>query len=159
MKLKPILGITLGDPSGIGPETAIKAATSSEVRRLCVPLLIGSPTLAMREIQSLRLRRPAIPISPTANPKALIPVGRPSAEAGRQALEAIRAGVRLWEEGKIEALVTAPVSKESLRLEGCPYPGHTELLAHLTKTRMFARNIMANIRVWVRWARSSVCPG
>ena len=143
MKLKPIVGITLGDPSGIGPEVAIKAATSNEVRRFCVPLLIGSPVLATQEIKSLRLRRPAIPISPTANPKALIPVGRPSAEAGKQALEAIRAGVRLWEEGKIEALVTAPVSKESLRLAGCPYPGHTELLAHLTKTRKFAMMFLA----------------
>jgi len=143
MKLKPIVGITLGDPSGIGPEVAIKAATSNEVRRFCVPLLIGSPVLATQEIKSLRLRRPAIPISPTANPKALIPVGQASAEAGRQALEAIRAGVRLWEGGKIEALVTAPVSKESLRLAGYPYPGHTELLAHLTKTRMFAMMFLA----------------
>ncbi len=143
MKLKPIVGIALGDPSGIGPEVAIKAATSSEVRRFCVPLLIGSPKLAMQEIQSLRLRRPAIPIAPTPNPRALIPVGRPSVEAGRQALGAIRAGVRLWEEGKIEALVTAPVSKESLRLAGCPYPGHTELLASLTKSRKFAMMFVA----------------
>lgn len=135
---KPIIGITLGDPSGIGPEVAIKAATSSQVRRLCVPLLVGSPDLALKTIQALRLRRPAVPLSPIPNPKVAIPFGRPSAEAGRQALRAIRSGVTLWERGKIEALVTAPISKESLRLAGCPFPGHTELLAHLTRTRKFA---------------------
>jgi 4-hydroxythreonine-4-phosphate dehydrogenase len=148
MKLKPIVGITLGDPSGIGPEVAIKAATSSTVRRICVPLLIGSPILAMEMIKSLRLRRPAIPVSPTSDPQAAIPLGRPSAEAGKQALQAIRSGVTLWEEGKIEALVTAPVSKESLRLAGCSYPGHTELLAHLTKARKSAMMFVAgNLRV------------
>lgn len=143
MKIKPIVGITLGDPSGIGPEVAIRAAASKEVRRICIPLLIGAPSLVDRQMKSLGIKGPKIRILPIPNPGGRIPIGHPSALAGEQALGAIRSGVMLWSEGKIEALVTAPVSKESLNLAGCAFPGHTELLASMTKTGKVAMMFVA----------------
>lgn len=104
----PRVAITAGDPAGIGPEIAGKAAADPRVRAVCEPVIYGPPDLA-------RFR-----------PGVL------SAEAGRAAYEALCAAVRDARDGVVQAIATAPVNKEAFALAGLPWKGHTDLLAHLT---------------------------
>jgi 4-hydroxythreonine-4-phosphate dehydrogenase len=107
------IGITVGDPAGIGPEIAGKAAADPRVRQVCEPVLYGPHT--PRELAGF-------------TPGAL------SAEAGRAAYDAIVRAVADATSGTIDAIATAPVNKEAFALAGLPWKGHTDLLAHLTGT-------------------------
>jgi 4-hydroxythreonine-4-phosphate dehydrogenase len=110
---KPRIGITVGDPAGIGPEIAVKAAADARVLDVCTPILYGP-----HEPEALRA----------------FPVGQLSAEAGRVAYDAIVAAVADARAGRIAAIATAPINKEAFALAGLPWKGHTDLLAHLTAT-------------------------
>jgi 4-hydroxythreonine-4-phosphate dehydrogenase len=107
----PRVAITVGDPAGIGPEIARKAASHPEVRAVCEPRLYGPSTPAALA--------------------AYVP-GRLSAEAGRAAYEAVAAAVADARAGRVDAIATAPVNKEAFALAGLPWKGHTDLLAALT---------------------------
>jgi 4-hydroxythreonine-4-phosphate dehydrogenase len=109
---KPRIGITVGDPAGIGPEIAIKAASDPRVLEVCEPRLYGASGEALR---------------------AFTP-GHLSADAGRAAYDAIVAAVGDARAGTIDAIATAPINKEAFALAGLPWKGHTDLLAHLTGT-------------------------
>ena len=111
--IKPRIGITVGDPAGIGPEIAIKAAADPRVREVCEPRLYGPHTDAE--------------LSP-------FPGGQLSGAAGRAAYDAILAAVADAQSGTIDAIATAPINKEAFALAGLPWKGHTDLLAHLTGT-------------------------
>ena len=101
----------MGDPAGIGPEIARRAATDSRVLAACVPRLYG------------------------AADDDLFPPGVLSAAAGRAAYEAIVSAVNDAQQQIVDAIATAPVNKEAFRLAGLPWAGHTDLLAHLTGAR------------------------
>ena len=105
------IGITVGDPAGIGPEIARKAADDPRVRAVCEPVLYGPST---------------------DKDLAAFPSARVSASAGRTAYEAIVAAVRDAGARRIEAIATAPINKEAFAAAGLPWRGHTDLLAHLT---------------------------
>jgi len=109
---KPRVGITVGDPAGIGPEIAAKAAADPRVLEVCEPRLYGASGDAL----------------------AGFTPGRLSADAGRAAYDAIVAAVADARAGTIDAIATAPINKEALALAGLPWKGHTDLLAHLTGT-------------------------
>ena len=102
----PRIGITAGDPAGIGPEIARKAMADGRVTAACEPLFYGSQH----------------PFAP----------GVLSADAGLAAYETIVRAVRDAESGGIDAIATAPINKEALALAGLPWRGHTEMLAELT---------------------------
>jgi 4-hydroxythreonine-4-phosphate dehydrogenase len=106
--LKPRIAITEGDPAGIGPEIARRAAADPRVLQLCEPVLYG------------------------AAPDARFEPGVLSAEAGRAAYDAIVHATADAQRGDVAAISTAPINKEALRLAGFPWSGHTDLLAHLT---------------------------
>jgi 4-hydroxythreonine-4-phosphate dehydrogenase len=110
---QPRIGITVGDPAGIGPEIAVKAAADPRVLEVCEPRLYGPHTAA--EL-------------------AAFTAGRLSAEAGRSAYDAIVTAVGDAQQGTIDAIATAPINKEAFALAGLPWKGHTDLLAHLTGT-------------------------
>ena len=101
--MKPRIAITLGDPAGIGPEIVRKALRDPRVRQVCEPLVIGKPSS--------------------------VPMGRPTRAAGLRAIKALKQGLSLVLSGNADALVTAPVSKESFKLADHGFPGHTEWLA------------------------------
>ena len=101
--MKPRIAITLGDPAGIGPEIVSKALRDPRVKRACQTIVLGNTN---------RIR-----------------MGRASREAGRRAIDALKEGLGLVRAGRAQALVTAPVSKESFRLADHGFPGHTEWLA------------------------------
>jgi 4-hydroxythreonine-4-phosphate dehydrogenase len=104
----PRIGITEGDPSGIGPEISEKAAADPRVRAVCEPVLYGS------------------------DDRARFVPGRLSAEAGRAAYEAIGRALRDAQAGAIAGMTTAPINKEALALAGLKWRGHTDMLAELT---------------------------
>jgi len=146
---KPRIGITIGDPCGIGPEIAVKAATSPDVLGRATPVLIGSRALFEWGCAGIaggdgadlvrRLAGSGAPeIMEVARTDAShLTRGAPCAEGGRVSAEAVRAGVRAILRGEIDAIATAPISKEAWRRAGLHYPGHTELLAELGKSRSF----------------------
>lgn len=106
LRIVPLVGITAGDPAGIGPEIAEKAAADPRVRAVCEPRIYGA--------------------------SRSFPPGVLSAEAGRAAYDAIHRAVRDAQHGTIAAIATAPINKAALKLAGLPWPGHTEMLAELT---------------------------
>lgn len=106
--MKPRVAITIGDPAGIGPEIAAKAAADDRVRAACEPVLYGPPSGA------------------TVAPGVL------SAEGGHAAYEAICQAVRDAQAGRVAAIATAPVNKLAFARAGLPWKGHTDLLGHLT---------------------------
>jgi 4-hydroxythreonine-4-phosphate dehydrogenase len=143
----PLLGITMGDPAGIGPEVIVKALARPVVRRLCRPAVIGSPEVLAKVAGVLKVRvkfrrvtdlhgtLPAgvIPtLDPLPEPLGSFTPGRVSKETGAAQALYIKEAVRLALERRIAGIVTAPINKEAINLAGYPYPGHTEMLADLT---------------------------
>jgi 4-hydroxythreonine-4-phosphate dehydrogenase len=106
--MKPRIAITVGDPAGIGPEIAQKAADDPRVREVCDPILYGPPSGTHFE------------------PGVL------SAEAGRAAYDAICLAVRDALGDQVAGIATAPVNKLAFARAGLPWKGHTDLLGHLT---------------------------
>lgn len=132
---KPRVAITLGDPAGIGPEIVYRAVNSLKVQRVCSPVVFGDKTA----INNLQITNKALFTSVIASDVGKIPFGKPSKKSGKAAYLAIKKAVEFClKNGAKCPLVTAPVSKESLKLAGVSYPGHTELLAALTKSKKVA---------------------
>jgi 4-hydroxythreonine-4-phosphate dehydrogenase len=108
--MKPRVAITAGDPAGIGPEIAGKAAADPRVRAVCEPVIYGPP------------------------PGATFAAGVLSAEAGRAAYDAICRAVTDARAGRVAAIATAPVNKLAFAHAGLPWKGHTDLLGYLTES-------------------------
>lgn len=126
----------MGDPAGIGPEVVLKALGDS-TRPEAEVVVYGS-----REALRARARLLGLPgpedLSFVDIASAEVPLGRSSAEGGRQAAEATLAAARDALAGRVDAIVTAPLNKESLKAAGYPWPGHTELLAEASGVTDFA---------------------
>jgi 4-hydroxythreonine-4-phosphate dehydrogenase len=105
---RPRLLITSGDPGGVGPELVRHALADPQIRELAEFTVAGH-----------------------VNGTGAVPIGRPSAAGGQAAVAAVREAAAKLADGAADALVTAPVSKEALRLAGYPWPGQTEMLADL----------------------------
>lgn len=146
---RPIVAITMGDASGIGPEIIMKALARADVHALCRPLVIGD---AVRLREAGAIAGAGLEVAALIGPEGaryargtvdcidlgLIPAGHPfgqlSPVSGDAAYRYIERATRLVEAGQADAICTAPLSKEALHAAGHKYPGHTELLAHLTGT-------------------------
>jgi len=159
---KPILAITMGDPAGIGPEIIVKALQLPKVWRVCRPLIIGNRPILEQTIQSLKtslvitsvdghdkstgkqaFRRGRLPLfDPFSQPVRSVKPGRVSTKAGEMAVTCIESAVRLAQAGCVAGIVTAPINKEAMHLAGHLYPGHTEMLADLTKAKESGMLIM-----------------
>ncbi len=146
---RPRLAITLGDCAGIGPELVLRALLSPDVAAICRLRVYGCQRVLRRVADRCGLNLPdSLDVVPSEKPSpsteghqliddtfaeadTLMP-GRVQAACGRQSFAWIQAAVRAVQGGLAEGIVTAPVSKEAMRLAGVPFPGHTEILAHLT---------------------------
>jgi 4-hydroxythreonine-4-phosphate dehydrogenase len=127
--VKPRVAITLGDPSGIGPEIVAQAVRHPRVLRACEPLLVGEPLAFALHHQTL----PTVEILSIPGIHKKLALGKPSPEGGRSAIESLHLALGLLKTRQAHALVTAPVSKESFHLADLGFPGHTEWLAQQTK--------------------------
>lgn len=126
-KRKPHIGITIGDPSGIGPEVVVKALNNPRIRRLGHYTVIGDETVLRRQ-----------GLHPTGNCQVLscrcasadaIIAGRPNRASAQASLAYLNTAVELLRRKDIDGLVTAPVSKEAISSLGREFQGHTEFLA------------------------------
>lgn len=130
---RPRLVISSGDPAGIGPEVTVKAAAQPQVAELAELIVTGDSALLGATARALKL--PLVLRVVAAGDASEVRPGRLSAEGGRAAVAAVERAVQLINQGEADALVTAPINKEALRLAGYPWPGHTEMLADLTRTK------------------------
>ena len=142
---KPVVAITVGDCNGIGPEIVVKSVRDASVRRICSPILVGPVDVFEFYAKRLRVPLPSSPIveSSTLHGSQIIP-GLVSARSGKAAASAIEAAVDLAEAGVVQAIVTAPISKHALHRAGVRFPGHTEMLQHLTNARHVAMILVSN---------------
>jgi 4-hydroxythreonine-4-phosphate dehydrogenase len=135
MSSGPRLALTVGDPAGIGPEVVLKALASPD--RPASPVVVYGPMtvlldragrFGLRAPQDLGARLVDVPL---AGP---VEMGRTSPAAGRAGAEAVLRAAADARDGRVDALVTAPLNKEALRAAGYPWPGHTEMLAEAAGT-------------------------
>ncbi|MEO0085557.1 MAG: 4-hydroxythreonine-4-phosphate dehydrogenase PdxA [candidate division WOR-3 bacterium] len=129
------VGITMGDPAGIGPEVILKALDRLPDFR---PRIIGARRIFDRLQRRLGTNVDLGLIDDLVPDPGRVRMGVVQKNCGQAALAALEVGVGLLREGGISALVTAPVSKEALRLAGFRWPGQTELLAERLRARRHA---------------------
>lgn len=149
MSKPPLIAVTMGDPAGIGPEVVVKAAASGELATWCTPVVIGDAqrlrraaeicraAVDIRVVDSPRQARPQpgqLAVHDLGRVPADLPFGQVSAVAGEAAYRFIEAAARLAVNRDVDGICTAPLNKEALHAAGHHFPGHTELLAHLTGT-------------------------
>ncbi|HEX9667274.1 MAG TPA: 4-hydroxythreonine-4-phosphate dehydrogenase PdxA, partial [Thermodesulfobacteriota bacterium] len=135
---KPTIGITMGDPSGIGPEIILKSLFCSEIQSICSPVIYGDAEILNEAKKLTGIKNELKIISVTNLDKNDLSIGNPSVKGGEASILYIREAVKQALEGIIDAIVTAPISKESIHLAGSIYPGHTEMLKDLTGARNVA---------------------
>ena len=153
-KSTPLLAISMGDPAGVGPEVILKAAATLAGRRGAPSIVVVGDLSAMRAAAT-RLRNVPAPYQwhhgepPVRLAKGLGVLsisdlllrayrpGHPTIEGGGAAYDYIVAGARMAMNGEADALVTAPISKDWMNRAGHHFPGHSELLAHLARTRLW----------------------
>jgi 4-phospho-D-threonate 3-dehydrogenase / 4-phospho-D-erythronate 3-dehydrogenase len=143
------LGLTMGDPAGIGPEIILAAARDLAPRVAAgefALIVIGTRRCFEETVSRVGIAAeiagsddviawPRVPVIEAARTEVAIEPGKLSAEAGRLAYLAIERAVTLAVAGEIDGVVTAPISKEALHPAGYSYPGHTEILAELTASK------------------------
>ena len=161
---KPIIGITMGDPAGIGPEVIVKALQHAEIYQICRPCVIGDASVfqtaaallggdakirAVCDISSAQFQQGIIDVLDQKSvPPGSLEYGKVSANAGKAAFQAVEEAIRLAIKGEVDGTVTAPINKEAINLAGFHFSGHTEIYAHKTGSRDYAMLLIhENLRI------------
>lgn len=162
---KPIIGITMGDPAGVGPEICAKAITSPEVQNIANCILIGDRKAireglkvakiegieinAVQKVENARFERGILDVLDLDNVNvAKLKIGQVQTLAGKAAVEYLEKAIKLALDKKIDAITTAPINKEAIRKAGFKFQGHTEILAKRTKTKNYAM-MFASDAFWI----------
>jgi len=159
MSSRPILGLTMGDPAGIGPEICLRAMRDAAVLKSCVPVLFGDagvvrrlclssfgnsagasrakgedefPVVTLAEFNASAAPTTSLIVDCAAIDAATVEPGKISAACGRAGYVYIEQAIRAALAKRIDGVVTAPINKEALQLSGVAYPGHTEIFTALT---------------------------
>lgn len=149
----PVIGITMGDPAGIGPEIIVKTLLESGIKKICRPVVIGDASVIENILTVCNLSGEVKKIDnisgppPAKNSIEIIDLnnidvsglksGIPGKACGSAAVEYIKKAGELALSKKIDAITTAPINKEVINAAGYKYPGHTEMFAELSGTRDF----------------------
>ncbi|MGE5630580.1 MAG: 4-hydroxythreonine-4-phosphate dehydrogenase PdxA [Caulobacteraceae bacterium] len=147
---RPVIGIPLGDPAGVGPEIVVKALTEKELYDLCKPLVIGDKSVVAKamkvcgidfQINTIDSVEDALFKAGTIDLVDLknvdlnkLQIGKVQALGGKAAFEFIEKSVQMALANQLDAIATTPINKESLKAANVNYIGHTEILAGLTNT-------------------------
>jgi 4-hydroxythreonine-4-phosphate dehydrogenase len=150
MKDRPIIGITMGDPVGIGPEIISKALVESSLYEVCRPLILGDAAVITATNKwlktGLRVHRADSPETGIYQSGSIdviglsdlddrqLHYGHPTRETARAMVAYVTQAIAWAMKGRIHALATCPINKLALRMAGVDFDGHTELLAQQTKT-------------------------
>jgi 4-hydroxythreonine-4-phosphate dehydrogenase len=161
---KPVIGITMGDPAGIGPEIVVKSVLHPETLQVCRPVVVGDQRVVKKalgvfgagagmkvlpEISPGLLDPTQVNIYDTADADPdQIETGRASAAGGRAVFEDVQRAVKLTEEKKIGGFVAGPHNKYSVNLAGVHFAGYPPFLARLTGSRhAFNMLVAGSIRI------------
>jgi 4-hydroxythreonine-4-phosphate dehydrogenase len=155
---RPVLGVTMGDPAGVGPEIIARACAEPGAQAASRPVVIGSAAVMRDAVALVGAPLAVRPVADVSECRwsggslecldldnvdvGTVPRAAVSAAAGRAAYEYIERAVALARAGAIEAIVTAPINKEALAAAGVRHSGHTEILADLSGTRDYAMLLM-----------------
>jgi len=151
---KPIIGITMGDPSSIGPEITVKTLNHKKVHEICCPVIVGDAKVIEKAVSDLKLNKKVKRIKDineaeyffdTINVFDLdlvdvdkLKIGQVSKESGAAAFQSVKKVIELALNKDVDATVTGPLHKESINLAGHKFSGHTEIYAHYTNTKKYA---------------------
>ena len=150
----PIIGITMGDPTGIGPEIIVKALLMKEPFKVCRPIVFGDREVLSKTIEMLGLNA-TIEVIEKVPEEGYLPqkiflfplsqlradslhFGKPTRECGEATVKYVEEAVKWVKNGKLDAITTCPINKQAINAAGYPFPGHTELLAHLVQASSVA---------------------
>ena len=142
---RPRIGVTLGDTNGIGPEVVIKALVDRRIRKFVDPIVLGSPHVLRVHADQIGFRDlkitavESLPPEPVdeegivvldvlGGEKPRVEFGKITQDAGRVAMRAVEEATDLCAAGKLDAIVTGPISKEAISRAGYKHPGHTEFI-------------------------------
>ena len=153
-KYRPFIGISVGDPAGIGPEITAKALTFPEIYDICKPLAVAETEMIKEAIRFSGLDLKTHPVSSPGEglytlgtidildlkniDARLVQYKRASADTGRASFEYVKKVIGLALAKEIDATVTGPINKEGINLAGFHYSGHTEIYADFTHTKDYA---------------------
>ena len=149
----PRIAITMGDPSGIGPEVILKTLLQGDIYQVCRPVVVGDINalrMVSKKLGPLSFHTIETPSEVTGSPglvdvisvsnlkrDSFVP-GRPTVPGGKAMVDYIIKAVDFNKDGQVSAMVTCPISKELMHKAGYRFDGHTELLANLTNTRDYS---------------------
>jgi len=149
---KPDILITMGDPSGIGPEIIIKALQNKDIYKVCRPVVVGSPGVLEKTAQNLNIdtdinifkknladeSENRISVIESGDEISKYKYGFPDSSTGKNVFSYIKDAIHLCMENKADAMATAPINKTTLKDSGINFDGHTEILAHYSNTEEYA---------------------
>jgi len=161
IEMKPIIAVTMGDPSSIGAELSVKAMARKDIYENCKPLIVGDFSV-MEEAKAI-LGMDDIRLNPIQDVKDAvfthgtidvydmklikgsdIQFGEIKALYGDAAFQYVVKAIELAKTGEVDATVTNAISKESINLAGHHFAGHTEIYAHYTETKDYAMMLVHN---------------
>ena len=159
-KNRPVIGITAGDPAGIGPEIILSALNDARLYHICKPLVVGDIGVfaaAKKCIGSAINLKPVFrPSEGSYNPGNIDILslsglafdetswGNPTVQTGKAMIEYVIAATDMAISGEIAAVVTCPINKKAMNMAGFHYNGHTELIAERTGTKDFVMMLAGN---------------
>ena len=166
MNQKPILGITMGDPSGNGPEISVKALSLAKIYDICRPVIVGDARIILKAAREA-VKRQDIVIHPVSSIKECffkpgtidvfdlrnadaekLKIGKVDVMSGNAAFTSVKKVIELALAGEVDATITNALHKEALNLAGHNYAGHTEIYADLTGTKDYSMMLAeGNLRV------------
>jgi len=147
---RPVIAISTGDPSGIGPEISLKALKRREIYDICRPLLIGDMAVfsnldldgfkihRISDIKDMVSEHGTIDLMDLNLLDTVPPIGVANEKSGEASFQYVIKAIELAMSGQADATVTAPISKEAINMAGHKFAGHTEIYAHYTNTRDYA---------------------
>lgn len=157
---KPVIGITMGDPAGIGAEIAVKALGKAEIYERCIPIVVGSKIVMEDAINFIPSNLELNVITDVTEAKGAygkidlldldnikfedFKYGEVNPLAGKASVEYIFKAIDLAMEEKMAAVVTGPINKEAIHEAGFNYAGHTEIFADRTNTKDYAMMLTDN---------------
>ena len=158
--MRPIIGITMGDPAGIGPEISVKSLAKKEIYEDCLPIIIGdyealkeaneftNLDLKLNEVYDPKEAKGELGIIDFINLNYLKPRSweykKVSALTGEASFNYIKKAIELAMKDRIHAVTTGPINKESINLAGYKYSGHTEIFAEYTKAKDYAMMLVSD---------------
>lgn len=169
---RPIIGVTMGDPAGIGPEVTVRALVNPEINLLARCMVIGDRKSLREALKSAKISNIEInsirKVAEAKFEKGIIDVidldnvditrlkmGQVSKAAGKAAVEYVDAAIKLAMDGEIDAMTTGPINKEAINKAGYKFQGHTEILADRTGAKNAAMMFVSK-SLWVMLATTHV---